>query len=165
MLDAIALAGGFRDFAKQKSIYVLRQNPDGSQTRIPFNYKQVVKGQNPAQNIKLQPRDTIVVPVDDETVEKDLCRADSVATRAYLWSQVDTTPAQPADANSADSGSNKPTSNTDQMMTPPPVSGQSYPTSLTAEDGQITALAELSFHQRLHRQRFGLGQRTSGERC
>jgi polysaccharide biosynthesis/export protein len=62
VLDAIALAGGFRDFAKQKSIYVLRQNADGSQTRIPFNYKQVVKGQNPAQNIKLQPRDTIVVP-------------------------------------------------------------------------------------------------------
>src|SRR6202046_2038688 len=62
VLDAIALAGGFRDFAKQKSIYVLRQNGDGTQTRIPFNYKEVVKGQNPAQNIKLQPRDTIVVP-------------------------------------------------------------------------------------------------------
>jgi len=62
VLDAIALAGGFRDFAKQKAIYVLRQNADGTQTRIPFNYKEVVKGQNPAQNIKLQPRDTIVVP-------------------------------------------------------------------------------------------------------
>jgi polysaccharide export outer membrane protein len=62
VLDAIAVAGGFRDFAKQKSIYILRQNVDGSQTRIPFNYKEVVKGQNPAQNIKLQPRDTIVVP-------------------------------------------------------------------------------------------------------
>jgi polysaccharide export outer membrane protein len=62
VLDAIALAGGFRDFAKQKSIYVLRQNADGSQTRIPFNYKEVVKGKNAAQNIKLQPRDTIVVP-------------------------------------------------------------------------------------------------------
>jgi polysaccharide biosynthesis/export protein len=62
VLDAIALAGGFRDFAKQKSIYVLRQNGDGTQTRIPFNYKEVVKGRNPAQNIKLQPRDTIVVP-------------------------------------------------------------------------------------------------------
>lgn len=62
VLDAIALAGGFRDFAKQKSIYVLRQNPDGSQTKIPFNYKEVVKGKNPAQNIKLQPRDTIVIP-------------------------------------------------------------------------------------------------------
>jgi len=62
VLDAIALAGGFRDFAKQKSIYILRQNADGTQTRIPFNYKEVVKGQNPAQNIKIQPRDTIVVP-------------------------------------------------------------------------------------------------------
>jgi hypothetical protein len=40
----------------------LRQNADGSQKRIPFNYKEVVKGTNPAQNIKLEPRDTIVVP-------------------------------------------------------------------------------------------------------
>ena len=62
VLDAIAQAGGFRDFAKQKSIYVLRQNPDGSQMRLPFNYKEVIKGKDPAQNIKLQPRDTIVVP-------------------------------------------------------------------------------------------------------
>jgi polysaccharide biosynthesis/export protein len=62
VLDAIALAGGFRDFAKQKNIYVLRQNSDGTQVRIPFNYKDVVKGKNPEQNIKLQPRDTIVVP-------------------------------------------------------------------------------------------------------
>jgi polysaccharide biosynthesis/export protein len=62
VLDAIALAGGFRDFAKKKTVYVLRQNADGTQTRIPFNYKEVLKGENPAQNIKLQPRDTIVVP-------------------------------------------------------------------------------------------------------
>ncbi|MGA7502712.1 MAG: polysaccharide biosynthesis/export family protein [Candidatus Sulfotelmatobacter sp.] len=62
VLDAIALAGGFRDFAKQKSVYVLRANADGSETRIPFNYKEVLKGKNPEQNIKLQPRDTVVVP-------------------------------------------------------------------------------------------------------
>jgi polysaccharide biosynthesis/export protein len=62
VLDGIALAGGFRDFAKKKSVYILRQNADGTQTRIPFNYKEVLKGENPAQNIKLQPRDTIVVP-------------------------------------------------------------------------------------------------------
>jgi len=62
VLDAIAIAGGFRDFAKQKSIYVLRQNPDGNQTRLPFNYKEVVKGKNPEQNVKIQPKDTIVVP-------------------------------------------------------------------------------------------------------
>jgi polysaccharide export outer membrane protein len=62
VLDAIAIGGGFRDFAKQKSIYVLRQNQDGGQSRLPFNYKEVIKGKNSAQNIKLQPRDTIVVP-------------------------------------------------------------------------------------------------------
>jgi polysaccharide biosynthesis/export protein len=62
VLDAIALAGGFRDFAKQKAIYVLRQNADGTQSRMPFNYKEVIKGKNSDQNIKLQSNDTIVVP-------------------------------------------------------------------------------------------------------
>jgi polysaccharide biosynthesis/export protein len=62
VLDAIALAGGFKDFAKQKSIYVLRQAPDGTQNRIPFNYKEVIKGRNPEQNIRLQAGDTVVVP-------------------------------------------------------------------------------------------------------
>jgi len=62
VLDAIAMAGGFKDFAKQKSIYVLRQAPDGSQKRIPFNYKEVIKGKNMEQNIRLQAGDTLVVP-------------------------------------------------------------------------------------------------------
>jgi polysaccharide export outer membrane protein len=62
VLDAIALAGGFRDFAKKKSIYVLRQTPAGGQARLLFNYKDMVKGKNTDQNVKLQPRDTIVVP-------------------------------------------------------------------------------------------------------
>lgn len=62
VLDAIAIAGGFRDFAKQKGIYILRQNPNGGESRLPFNYKNVVKGVNTAQNIALHPHDTIVVP-------------------------------------------------------------------------------------------------------
>jgi polysaccharide export outer membrane protein len=62
VLDAIAAAGGFQGFAKQKSIYVLRSNPGGGQSRMAFNYKDVVKGKHPEQNIKLEPRDTIVVP-------------------------------------------------------------------------------------------------------
>ena len=62
VLDAIAAAGGFRDFAKQKSIYILRQNASGGEARLEFNYKDVIKGKNPQQNIKLEPRDTIVVP-------------------------------------------------------------------------------------------------------
>jgi polysaccharide biosynthesis/export protein len=60
IVDAIALAGGPRDFAKQKSIYILRQKSGGGQTRIVFNYKDFLKGKN--QNIKLEPHDTVVVP-------------------------------------------------------------------------------------------------------
>jgi len=62
ILDAIAMCGGFRDFAKQKKIYVLRATPDGKQEKIKFNYKEVIKGKNMAQNIKLQAHDTLVVP-------------------------------------------------------------------------------------------------------
>jgi polysaccharide export outer membrane protein len=62
VLDAIAMAGGFKDFAKKKSIYVLRTNPDGTQKRFPFNYKEVIKGTNPEQNIKLLAGDTLIVP-------------------------------------------------------------------------------------------------------
>ncbi len=61
VVDAIAMAGGFRDFAKTKNIYVLRDD-GGKQIRVPFNYKQVINGSDPDQNIELQPRDTIVVP-------------------------------------------------------------------------------------------------------
>jgi polysaccharide biosynthesis/export protein len=62
VLDAIAMSGGFKDFAKQKSIYVLRQAPDGTQQRIPFNYKDVIRGKNAEQNVRLQAGDTVVVP-------------------------------------------------------------------------------------------------------
>ena len=62
ILDAIAMAGGFRDFAKQKQIYVLRTNADGTEKRLAFNYKDVIKGKNPEQNVRLLPRDTVVVP-------------------------------------------------------------------------------------------------------
>jgi polysaccharide export outer membrane protein len=61
VLDAIALAGGFRDFAKKKSIYILRQGASG-ETRLPFNYKEVSQGKSMAQNIKLEPGDTVIVP-------------------------------------------------------------------------------------------------------
>lgn len=62
VLDAIALAGGFHDFAKTKKIYVLRTDANGKQERLPFNYKDVIRGQNPQQNIQLQAHDTVVVP-------------------------------------------------------------------------------------------------------
>ena len=62
VIDAIAMAGGFRDFAKQKDIYVLRRDAAGKQTRIPFNYKNVVKGQNHGQNLELESNDTVIIP-------------------------------------------------------------------------------------------------------
>jgi polysaccharide biosynthesis/export protein len=62
VLDAIAAAGGLRDFAKTSRIYVLRVQGDGSRTTLPFNYKDVIKGRNLPQNVELQPRDTVVVP-------------------------------------------------------------------------------------------------------
>lgn len=62
VLDAIAEAGGFQDFAKQKDIYILRQKAAGGQFRIAFNYKDVIRGTHPEQNIRLEPHDTIIVP-------------------------------------------------------------------------------------------------------
>jgi polysaccharide biosynthesis/export protein len=62
IVDAIAIAGGTRDFAKKKGIYVLRQHPGGGESRITFNYQDYIKGKNLQQNVKLEPHDTIVVP-------------------------------------------------------------------------------------------------------
>ncbi len=57
-----ALAGsGFTQFANLKGIYLLR-NQNGQQVKLPFNYKDVVKGRHPEENILLKPGDTIVVP-------------------------------------------------------------------------------------------------------
>ena len=60
VVDALAIANGPRDFAKLKSIFILRQNSGGGQTRIAFNYRDFLKGK--AQNVKLEPNDTVVVP-------------------------------------------------------------------------------------------------------
>lgn len=61
VLQALAGAGGFTQFAKLKNIYVLRIE-DGKQVKLPFNYRDVVKGNRAEQNIILKPGDTIVVP-------------------------------------------------------------------------------------------------------
>ena len=60
VLQALAQAG-FTQFANPKAIYLLRTE-NGKQQKIPFNYKEVVKGNHPEQNIALKPGDTIVVP-------------------------------------------------------------------------------------------------------
>lgn len=62
IMDAIAAAGGLRDFAKKKGIYILRPGPGGVEARFDFNYEKFIKGKSPTQNILLKPHDTIVVP-------------------------------------------------------------------------------------------------------
>jgi len=61
VLQALSGSGGFTQFARSKKIYILRTE-DGKQTKIPFNYNEVVGGKKPEQNILLQPGDVIVVP-------------------------------------------------------------------------------------------------------
>jgi polysaccharide biosynthesis/export protein len=58
-LQAIVSAGGLTQFANAKHIYILR-TVAGKQQKIPFNYKQALKGDN--QGVSLVPGDTIVVP-------------------------------------------------------------------------------------------------------
>jgi polysaccharide biosynthesis/export protein len=60
VLQALSSAG-FTQFANLKAIYLLRTQ-DGKQTKMPFNYKEAIKGRGMQQNITLKPGDTIVVP-------------------------------------------------------------------------------------------------------
>jgi polysaccharide export outer membrane protein len=60
MLQALSQAG-FTQFANLKGIYLLRTE-NGKQEKLPFNYKEVIKGNHPEQNIALKPSDTVVVP-------------------------------------------------------------------------------------------------------
>lgn len=61
VMQAISEAGGLNDFAKRKKIYVLRKE-NGQDSRLAFNYDQVIKGEKTEQNIELLPGDTLVVP-------------------------------------------------------------------------------------------------------
>jgi polysaccharide biosynthesis/export protein len=57
VLEALTVAGGFRDFANPKNITIMR-----GKERLKFNYKDVIKGKNMEQNVLLQNGDYIVVP-------------------------------------------------------------------------------------------------------
>ena len=61
VLQLIVTAGGLHEFADAKNIVIIRRQ-DGQETTHRFNYKDVLKGRNLAQNIQLAPGDTILVP-------------------------------------------------------------------------------------------------------
>ena len=58
VLQGLALAGGFRDFAKTDSIVIVRRDPSA----VPFNFKRIADGKDTSQNVPLFPGDTVVVP-------------------------------------------------------------------------------------------------------
>ena len=58
VLQALAIAGGLKDFANAKNIRILRRSSTGVQP-IAFNYKSAISGSTP---VYLQPGDTVVVP-------------------------------------------------------------------------------------------------------
>ena len=61
VLDILALAEGFGDFAARGKIVVLRPNGE-IVTHIPFNYNKVLSNNGTMENFFLQPGDIIVVP-------------------------------------------------------------------------------------------------------
>jgi len=61
VLQAFALAGGFTEWASKKEIILMR-NEDGKEKIYRVNYKDLIKGKDFSQNIKIQPDDTIIVP-------------------------------------------------------------------------------------------------------
>lgn len=61
VLQALAMAGGFKEFANPKGIRILRRSADASRVEtIPFKYKDALKPDAPI--VYLQPGDTVVVP-------------------------------------------------------------------------------------------------------
>src|SRR5271156_2033996 len=61
VLQALSSAGGFTQFAKVKSIFV-RRLENGKEAKYPFNYREVISGKKPEQDVLLKAGDTIVVP-------------------------------------------------------------------------------------------------------
>ena len=61
VLQLIAIAGGFGEWANQKNVTIMRTE-NGKQVTFKFNYKEVVAGKNLKQNILLKPGDMVIVP-------------------------------------------------------------------------------------------------------
>ena len=59
VMQALAMAGGFKDFANTKNIRILRHGKRGVET-LPFNYKEALKGERDL--VLLAPGDTVIVP-------------------------------------------------------------------------------------------------------
>jgi polysaccharide export outer membrane protein len=61
VMQILSIAGGLNPFASEDRIHILRRRKNIT-IKIPFNYSQVLKGNNLEQNIVLQRGDVVVVP-------------------------------------------------------------------------------------------------------
>jgi polysaccharide export outer membrane protein len=59
VIEALAMAGGFKDFANTRNIIIQRATPTGAKT-IKFNYKDAIKSEG--RPMYVQPGDVIIVP-------------------------------------------------------------------------------------------------------
>ena len=62
VMQAIAMAGGTTPFASLGNIKIIRRTANGGQEALPFNYNDVVHGNDLSQNITLEAGDVVVVP-------------------------------------------------------------------------------------------------------
>jgi polysaccharide export outer membrane protein len=60
VLQALAMAGGFTDFANKKDIRILRKGPSGMET-LKFNYKDALDDGNKREPLQLRAGDTVIV--------------------------------------------------------------------------------------------------------
>jgi polysaccharide export outer membrane protein len=61
VLEALALAGGFRDFASPSKIVIFRKDASGQTQKLRFNYNRAV-GSAGEDNVSLKSGDVVVVP-------------------------------------------------------------------------------------------------------
>jgi polysaccharide biosynthesis/export protein len=62
ILEVIAMAGGFKDFASPSKITILRTDENGKTKRIRFNYNRAVANSGDEENVVLRSGDVVVVP-------------------------------------------------------------------------------------------------------
>lgn len=61
VLQAFAIAGGFTEWASKDEIILMRRE-NGKDVTIRVDYKDIVRGENLEQNVKIKADDTIIVP-------------------------------------------------------------------------------------------------------
>ncbi len=61
VLEAVSIAGGLTEWAKQSDLRLMRK-VNGELKTYRIDYKAIIDGRDPAQNIVLKPGDTIYVP-------------------------------------------------------------------------------------------------------